>query len=100
MELIITIGVFGLVSGVFYLVFASRAPVSEEAIQRRLESIAARPKTEGRYRLYEAEEETFWERVTDFFFGDKELPERFNQVKNVVGCGHSRLAKALFSGTS
>ena len=80
MEFLITIGVFGLVAGIIYFIFASRAPIAEEAIQRRLETIAARPKTEGRYPIYEAEEQTFWERVTNFFFGDKELPERFNRV--------------------
>ena len=40
MELLITFGVFGLVSGVIYFLFASRAPISDEVIQRRLESIS------------------------------------------------------------
>ena len=36
MELLITVGIFGLVSGLIYLIFASKVPVVEEAIQRRL----------------------------------------------------------------
>ena len=39
MELLIAVGVFGLISGVVYFVVASRAPVSDEVIQRRLENI-------------------------------------------------------------
>jgi tight adherence protein C len=87
MELIITIGVFGLVAGVVYFVLAPRAPVVEEAIQRRLDTISARPETEARearYPLHATEDETFWERVTNFFFGDKELPERFNASSRLL----------------
>src|SRR5688500_6059832 len=80
MELLITIAVFGLVSGIIYFAFGSGAPVPEEAIQRRLETIAARPRTDTRYQVHQSEEETFWESVTDFFFGNKDLPERFNRV--------------------
>jgi tight adherence protein C len=31
-------------------------------------------------RLHDQEETTFWERVANFFFGDRELPERFNMI--------------------
>jgi tight adherence protein C len=80
MELLITIAVFGLVSGIIYFAFASGAPIAEDTIQRRLETIVARPKTDTRHQVYQSEEETFWESVTNFFFGSKELPERFDRV--------------------
>lgn len=80
MELLIAVGVFGLISGVVYFVVASRAPVSDEVIQRRLENISVRTDTTRQIRLHEGEEVTFWESVANFFFGDKELPERFGNV--------------------
>ncbi|MGE5306523.1 MAG: type II secretion system F family protein [Alphaproteobacteria bacterium] len=92
MELLITFGVFGLVSGLVYFVFSSRAPVREEAIQRRLDSIRSQPAPAGQYRLYDNEELTFWERVTNFFFGDKEMPAHFNRVSR-------RLHQAGYRGT-
>ena len=60
MEVLIAVGIFALVFGVLYFTLASRAPVAEEAIQRRLDNIAAQPKTAARLRLYDAKEETFW----------------------------------------
>jgi len=80
MELLIAVGVFGLISGVVYFVVASRAPVSDEVIQRRLENISARADTSRQIHLHEDEEITFWESVANFFFGDKELPDRFNNA--------------------
>ena len=44
MEVLIAVGIFALVFGVLYFALASRAPVTEEAIQRRLDNIAAQPK--------------------------------------------------------
>jgi hypothetical protein len=41
MELLIAVGFFGVISGLVYFVLASRAPVAEEAIQRRLADIGA-----------------------------------------------------------
>jgi tight adherence protein C len=92
MELLITLGVFGLVSGLVYFVFSSRTPVSEEAIQRRLDSIRSQPAPSRQFRLYDNEEQTFWERVTNFFFGDKEMPARFNRMSR-------RLHQAGYRGT-
>ena len=80
MELLIAIGFFGLISAIIYYMLASRAPVSDDTIQRRLESIGLQAEARGPIRLHEDEETTFWERVADFFFGDRELPERFNMV--------------------
>jgi tight adherence protein C len=80
MELIIAVGIFGLIGGLVYFFVASKAPVAEDAIQRRLENIAVQSQARSTIRLHENDEVTPWERVTNFFFGDKELPERFNEM--------------------
>jgi len=80
MEFLIAVGFFGLISAIVYFVFASRAPVAEEAIQRRLESIGFQNESRAQIRLHDEEETTFWERIANFFFGDRELPERFNMI--------------------
>jgi len=80
MEFLIAVGFFGLISAIVYFVFASRAPVAEEAIQRRLESIGFKNESRSQIRLHDEEETTFWERIANFFFGDRELPERFNMI--------------------
>jgi len=80
MELLIAVGVFGLISGVVYFVVAARAPVSDEVIQRRLENISVNTESARPIRLHEDEETTFWETVANFFMGDKELPDRFSSV--------------------
>jgi tight adherence protein C len=85
MELLIALGIFALVFGVLYFTLVSRVPVVEEAIQRRLNDIAARPKTAARIRLYDTKEETFWENVANFFLGDKrELPEAYSKVARLL----------------
>jgi tight adherence protein C len=91
MELLIAIGSFGVVSGLLYYVLASRSPVSEEAIQRRLENISVQTQTRTSIRLHEYEETTMWERVANFFFGDKEMPDRFSNISR-------RLHQAGFRG--
>lgn len=80
MELLIAIGFFGLISAIVYFVIASKAPISEDAIQRRLQSIGVQSDASAQIRLYDEEETTFWERIANFFFGDRELPERFNMI--------------------
>jgi tight adherence protein C len=80
MELLIAIGFFGLISAIVYYVLAARAPVTDDTIQRRLENIGLQTEARGPIRLHEEEETTLWERVANFFFGDRELPERFNMV--------------------
>jgi tight adherence protein C len=80
MVLLIAIGFFGLISAVVYFLLAARAPVSDDAIQRRLENIGLQNEARTQFKLHEEEELTFWERVANFFFGDRELPERFNMV--------------------
>jgi tight adherence protein C len=80
MELLIAVGFFGVISGLVYFALASRAPVADEAIQRRLENINVQAQSRGQIRLYEDEETTVWERIANFFFGDKEMPDRFNNI--------------------
>jgi tight adherence protein C len=80
MEILIALGVFGVVSGVIYFLIASRAPVADEIIQRRLENIGAQSQARSPIRLHEHEEITLWEQVANFFLGDRELPERFTSI--------------------
>jgi tight adherence protein C len=84
MEVLIAVGIFALVFGVLYFTLASKAPPVEEAIQRRLNDIAARPKTAARLRLYDAKEETFWENVANFFLGDREIPATYSKVGSLL----------------
>ena len=80
MELLIAVGFFGLISALVYFVLASKAPIADEAIQRRLQNIGFQNEARTQIRLHETEEITFWEQVSNFFFGDRELPERFNNA--------------------
>ena len=80
MALLIAIGFFGLISAIAYYVLASREPAPDDAIQRRLENIGLQTEPRGQVLLHEDEETTFWERVANFFLGDRELPERFTMV--------------------
>jgi tight adherence protein C len=80
MEMLIAVGFFGVISGLVYFALAARTPVSDDAIQRRLENIGIQGQTRAQIRLYDHEETTMWERVAKFFFGDKEMPDRFNNL--------------------
>jgi tight adherence protein C len=85
MEVLIAGGVFALVFGVLYFTLASKTPVSEEAIQKRLDNIAARPKQATRIRLYDTRDDNFWETVANFFFGDKrEIPAAYSGVGRIL----------------
>jgi tight adherence protein C len=85
MEALIAVGIFALVFGILYFALASRVPPVEDAIQRRLNDIAARPKTAARIRLYDAKEETFWENVANFFLGNKrEIPAAYSKVGRLL----------------
>jgi tight adherence protein C len=85
MEILIALGIFALVFGILYFTLVSRVPLVEEAIQRRLNDIAARPKTAARIRLYDAKEETFWENVANFFLGDKrEIPAAYSKIGRLL----------------
>lgn len=80
METLIAIAVFGVVGAIMYLVLAPKAPIAEDMIQRRLETISGSRTAAGPVRLYDNEEETFWERIADFFFGSKEIPEKLSKA--------------------
>ena len=81
MELVIAVGFFGLIAGVVYFIVASRAPVAEETIQRRLDSIGIQGQSSSApIRLHDSDELTTWERLANFFFGDREMPGRFNEM--------------------
>ena len=80
MELLVAVGVFGMISGVVYFIVASRTPISDEVIQRRLENINVKADPATQVRLHDTEETSFWESVANFFMGDKELPDRFNNM--------------------
>ena len=80
MELLIAVGFFGLISGIVYFVVASRVPVADDVIQQRLQNINAQSQERAPIRLHENDEITIWEQVANFFFGDKEMPERFTRM--------------------
>lgn len=85
MEIVIAFGIFCLVFGVLYFTLVSRAPVADEAIQRRLETIAAQPKSTRPIRLHGGEEATFWEGIAKFFIGEKEMmPATFSRVGRML----------------
>ncbi|MBF8254738.1 MAG: hypothetical protein HW373_1433, partial [Deltaproteobacteria bacterium] len=44
MELLIAVGLFGMIFGIVYFTLASRTPIAEDAIQRRLDTIALQPR--------------------------------------------------------
>lgn len=91
MEILIAIVIFGAVGAIMYIILAPRTPLVEDVIQRRLESIAGQRAAPAPVSLFDTEEDTFWERVTTFFFGSKEIPE------NLTRAG-TRLHQAGFRG--
>ena len=84
MEILIALGIFGLVGGFVYYVLAARVPVSDDAIQRRLETISIQARETGRIRLHSVEEETPWERIAEFFLGTKDLPARYTRLSRML----------------
>ena len=95
METIIAIAVFGVVGAIMYLVLAPRAPIVEEVIQRRLETISGTRIESAPIRLYDNEEETFWEHVTTFFFGSKEIPGNLSKAGTQLHQAGYRGARAI-----
>ena len=84
MEILIALGIFGLVGGFVYYVLAARVPVSDDAIQRRLETLSLQSRETGRIRLPAVEEETPWERIAEFFLGTKDLPARYTRLSRML----------------
>ncbi|MEX0803761.1 MAG: type II secretion system F family protein [Candidatus Binatia bacterium] len=95
MEALIALGVFGVVGTIIYLVFAPRAPIAEEVIQRRLETLSGSRAESAPVRLFDSEEETFWEQVTTFFFGSKEIPARLSKAGTRLHQAGYRGARAI-----
>ncbi len=95
METIIAIAVFGVVGAIMYLVLAPRAPIAEDMIQRRLETISGPRTAAAPVRLFDNEDETFWERVADFFFGSKEMPENLSKAGTKLHQAGYRGARAI-----
>src|SRR3990172_1960491 len=60
MELLIAVGLFGMILGIVYFTLASRTPIAEDAIQRRLDTIALQPRPSKPVRLEQTEAGTFW----------------------------------------
>ena len=80
MELLIAVGLFGMIFGIVYFTLASRTPIAEDAIQRRLETIALQPRPSKPGRLEQTEDESFWEQVANFFIGAKDMPETYSRI--------------------
>jgi tight adherence protein C len=95
MEALIAIGIFGIVGTIVYLSFATRGPIAEEVIQRRLETIAGSRIDSAPVHLFDSEEETFWERVTNFFFGSREIPENLSRAGKSLHQAGYRGARAI-----
>jgi tight adherence protein C len=95
METLIAISVFGVVGAIMYLVLGPRAPISEDMIQRRLETISGPRTSAARVHLYDSDQQTFWERVADFFFGSKEIPESLTKAGTKLHQAGYRGARAI-----
>ena len=80
----IALGIFGLVAGFLYYVLAARVPVSDDAIQRRLETLSGQAKEANRIILYATEEETLWERIATFFLGADAMPARYTRLSRML----------------
>jgi tight adherence protein C len=64
-------------------------------IQRRLETISGPRTAAAPVRLFDNEDETFWERVADFFFGSKEMPENLSKAGTKLHQAGYRGARAI-----
>jgi tight adherence protein C len=95
METLIAISVFGVVGAIMYLVLGPRAPIAEDMIQRRLETISGPRTSAARVHLYDSDQQTFWERVADFFFGSKEIPESLTKAGTKLHQAGYRGARAI-----
>jgi tight adherence protein C len=95
METLIAIAVFGVVGAIMYVVLAPRAPIAEDVIQRRLETISGPRTASGPVRLYDNEEETLWERVATFFIGSKEIPDKLSKAGTKLHQAGYRGARAI-----
>lgn len=97
MELVVSIGFFGLVGALSFLLLAPKPEIEKEIIKRRLDAIAAgRKRASGPIQLLPKAETTFWERFANFFLGGMELPERYTAARRLLHrAGYSR-EKAIY----
>jgi tight adherence protein C len=84
MEIFVAIAVFGFVGVLTYFFLASRKPVAEDAIQRRLEGIANRAAAPKAVRMESLEPTTFWEEVANFFLGEKEMSAKYSKTGRLL----------------
>lgn len=85
MELLVAIGVFGFVGALAYFFLAPKTTVQDQTIRRRLEAItpkATRPVS--RVTLLESGEETFWEKITQYFLGEEVLAEKYTAMRKLL----------------
>jgi tight adherence protein C len=82
MELLLALGVFGFVASLMYLLLAPRG-VEHEVVGRRLEAIAT-TKAPGTIRLLAGPENTFWEKIANFFLGEKDLPAKYTKLRQLL----------------
>lgn len=83
MEVVLAIGIFGFVGSIIYIFLAPRGPVEDEVVGQRLEAIATR-KAPGTVRLLAGPENTVWEKVANFFFGEKDLPASYTKLRQLL----------------
>src|SRR5689334_14150387 len=83
MEFLVAFGVFGFVVSIFYVLLAPRAPAEQQIVEQRLEAISAR-KTPGTVRLLAGPENSVWEKIADFFLGEKDLPGRYTKLRQLL----------------
>src|SRR5438105_330133 len=86
MELIIALGIFGLVAGFLYYLLTARVPVGDDAIQKRLQTLSVQARDIGRITLHTTtEEETLWERIATFFLGPNAMmPAHYTRLSRML----------------
>jgi len=85
MELILAIGVFGLVGSFLYIFLAPKPAAQQEIIQQRIGAIAAAPaKPVAAKRPSSAQDQTIWEKIGNFFLGEKELPAKYDKSRRLL----------------
>jgi tight adherence protein C len=81
--LLVLIGVFGFVACLMYLLLAPRGVEQDVLVGRRLEAIATRNDTRT-VRLLAGPENTVWEKIAAFFLGEKDLPEKYTKLRQLL----------------
>lgn len=85
MEILISIAVFGLVGGFFYVILAPKTAAQDETVQKRLNAISSGPARTSRVQLLgEQGDETFWEQVARFFLGEEELAAKYTGFRRML----------------